>query len=68
MSEKTPFLDDEGRSTNNGLAADSHPGIPAVTLTPAWELGNLPDDTLNFRTLSASMDRLDLEINPPQDR
>ena len=26
------------------------------------------EDQLNFRAMSASMDRLDLEINPPTDR
>ena len=39
-----------------------------VQLTPSWEERNVSEDQLNFRTLSASMDRLDLEINPPRDR
>lgn len=34
----------------------------------SWEERALTDDQLNFRTLSASMDKLDLEINPPTDR
>ena len=40
-----------------------------VRLTPSWEeRPNLGEDQLNFRAISASMDRLDLEINPPTDR
>ena len=40
-----------------------------VRLTPSWEeRPNLGEDQLNFRAISASMDRLDLEINPPADR
>jgi len=34
----------------------------------SWESRRLPEDQLNFRMLSASMDRLDLEINRPRDR
>jgi hypothetical protein len=37
-------------------------------MATSWEERNVPDDQLNFRAISASMDRLDLEINPPADR
>ena len=38
-------------------------------LSPSWEeQRHVSDDRLNFRQLSASMDRLDLEINVPRDR
>ncbi|VVC28097.1 Equilibrative nucleoside transporter,Major facilitator superfamily domain [Cinara cedri] len=37
-----------------------------VRLTPAWEENNLPNDELNFKTLS--MDDAVLENNPPKDR
>ncbi|CAH0396086.1 unnamed protein product [Bemisia tabaci] len=37
-----------------------------VKLTPAWEEKNLPNDELNFK--SVTMDQADLEINPPNDR
>eukprot|EP00095_Tigriopus_kingsejongensis_P011399 maker-scaffold68_size422247-snap-gene-3.19 protein:Tk11399 transcript:maker-scaffold68_size422247-snap-gene-3.19-mRNA-1 annotation:"hypothetical protein DAPPUDRAFT_300160" len=40
----------------------------AVQLTPSWEERNVPEDQLNFRNFSQSMDRLDLEMNPPRDR
>ena len=40
-----------------------------IQLTPSWEeQRHMTEDHLNFRTLSVSMDRLDLEMNPPVDR
>ena len=49
-----------------------HPFIGAghqVPLAPSWEdQRHVTEDQLNFRTLSVSMDRLDLEMNPPVDR
>jgi hypothetical protein len=48
----------------NTMHSDSGP----VQLTPSWEEQRLSEDQLNFRTLSVSMDRLDLEMNPPVDR
>lgn len=37
-----------------------------VRLTPAWEENNLPNDELNFKSLS--MDDAVLETDPPKDR
>lgn len=37
-----------------------------VRLTPAWEETNLPNDELNFK--SVTMEQVDLEMNPPKDR
>ncbi|XP_047113314.1 equilibrative nucleoside transporter 1 isoform X1 [Schistocerca piceifrons] len=37
-----------------------------VRLTPAWEETNLPNDELNFK--GVTMERADLEMNPPIDR
>lgn len=37
-----------------------------VRLTPAWEGRNLPDDELNFKSMT--MDRAKLETQPPRDR
>ncbi|XP_063222993.1 equilibrative nucleoside transporter 1 isoform X3 [Bacillus rossius redtenbacheri] len=37
-----------------------------VRLTPAWEENNLPSDELNFKAVT--MERADLEMNPPSDR
>jgi hypothetical protein len=39
-----------------------------IQLTPSWEDRNAPQDQLNFHNFSVSMDRLDMEINPPIDR
>ncbi|XP_059083476.1 equilibrative nucleoside transporter 1-like isoform X2 [Tigriopus californicus] len=50
--EKESFLDGRG----------------GIQLTPSWEERNVPEDQLNFRNFSQSMDRLDLEMNPPIDR
>ena len=43
-------------------------GADGTTAAGAAAARQLTDDQLNFRTMSASMDRLDLEINPPTDR
>ncbi|XP_067007523.1 equilibrative nucleoside transporter 1 isoform X1 [Anabrus simplex] len=37
-----------------------------VRLTPAWEETNLPNDELNFK--SVTMEQVDMEMNPPTDR
>lgn len=37
-----------------------------VRLTPAWEEKNLPNDVLNFK--SVTMEQAELETNPPKDR
>lgn len=37
-----------------------------MRLTPAWEARNLPDDELNFKSMT--MDRAKLETSPPSDR
>ena len=77
MQEKRPFL--RGNSLSQGIpdghAMQDGPGMLGTTtgsrgvhLTPSWEERNVPEDQLNFRTLSVSMDRLDLELNPPEDR
>ena len=62
-ASQQPMLD----SMNQALMpVDSQ--IPAG-LTPTWdELKNFQDNQMNFQTLSVSMDRLDLEMNPPVDR
>ena len=75
MQEKSPFL-----RSNNTAIPDGHlmpdglgtRGVAGrgrgVQLAPSWEERNVSEDQLNFRTLSVSMDRLDLEMNPPEDR
>ncbi|XP_044727243.1 equilibrative nucleoside transporter 1 [Chrysoperla carnea] len=57
-------------TTNSGTGADSEKqaflSTEPVRLTPAWEEVNVPDDELNFRTIST--DQANLEMNPPKDR
>ncbi|XP_065200942.1 equilibrative nucleoside transporter 1-like [Planococcus citri] len=40
--------------------------VEPVRLTPAWEEKNLPNDVLNFK--SVTMEQAELETNPPKDR
>ncbi|XKL62929.1 hypothetical protein PGB90_002762 [Kerria lacca] len=40
--------------------------VEPVKLTPAWEEKNLPNDVLNFK--SVTMEQAELETNPPKDR
>ncbi|XP_018905585.1 equilibrative nucleoside transporter 3 isoform X2 [Bemisia tabaci] len=59
------------RRRQEGQGAGPETGKPTlvaepVKLTPAWEEKNLPNDELNFK--SVTMDQADLEINPPNDR
>jgi hypothetical protein len=77
MQEKRPFLRGNNMSQDipGGHAMQDGPGRLGTTtgnrgvpLAPSWEGRNVPEDQLNFRTLSVSMDRLDLELNPPEDR
>ena len=78
MQEKRPFLrgNNLAQDIPDGHVVQDGPGILGTTtagsrgvhLTPSWEGRNVPEDQLNFRTLSVSMDRLDLELNPPEDR
>ena len=80
MQEKNPFL--KGNELSQGVP-DGHllsdgTGIRGATgvgqgrhggqLAASWEQRNVSEERLNFRTLSVSMDRLDLEMNPPEDR
>ena len=63
-ASQQPMLD----SMNQALMpVDSQ--IPG-NLTPSWDdLKHFNNDQMNnFQTLSVSMDRLDLEMNPPVDR
>ena len=62
-ASQQPMLD----SMNQALMpVDSQ--IPG-NLTPSWDdLKHFNNDQMNFQTLSVSMDRLDLEMNPPLDR
>ena len=72
------FLAFSGMEHHHSFSADNQrllmPGIThevnrPVQLTPSWEAQkHVSEDHLNFRTLSVSMDRLDLEMNPPVDR
>ncbi|TRY77101.1 hypothetical protein TCAL_08363 [Tigriopus californicus] len=56
-------------TTSNGIEKESFlDGRGGIQLTPSWEERNVPEDQLNFRNFSQSMDRLDLEMNPPIDR
>lgn len=50
-SERSPFLTDRNKP---------------VSLTPAWEQRNLPNDELNFKGMT--MDRAKMEISPPYDK
>lgn len=78
MQEKRPFLRGNNlpQDIPDGHVMHDGPGIRGATggggrgvqLTPSWEERNVSEDQLNFRTLSVSMDRLDLEMNPPEDR
>jgi hypothetical protein len=76
-----PFLSDAPNMSSDGLdlwSGQGHQGFtPAppscgmennIQLTPSWEDRNAPQDQLNFHNFSVSMDRLDMEINPPIDR
>ena len=56
-------------SSDNHNNMGNHEVNRPVQLTPSWEAQkHASEDRLNFRTLSVSMDRLDLEMNPPVDR
>ena len=56
-------------SSDNHNNMGNHEVNRPVQLTPSWEAQkHASEDHLNFRTLSVSMDRLDLEMNPPVDR
>merc|ERR1711953_1072991 len=56
-------------SSDNHNKMGNHEVNRPVQLTPSWEAQkHASEDHLNFRTLSVSMDRLDLEMNPPVDR
>ena len=77
MQDKRPFLrgNELSQDIPDGHVMQDRPGMlgntsrnRGVQLTPSWEERNVPEDQLNFRTLSVSMDRLDLELNPPEDR
>ena len=73
MHEKRPFLSQnmpDGPLVQDAVHRPPNVGVGGrgVPLGPSWEERNVPDDQLNFRTLSVSMDRLDLEMNPPEDR
>lgn len=50
---------------HNSFTTVSSDQVP-VRLTPAWEENNLPNDELNFKSLS--MEDAVLETNPPKDR
>ena len=75
MQEKRPFLRGsnlpqnipDGHSMQQGSLANPASNRGAQ-INSSWEQRNAPEDQLNFRTLSVSMDRLDLELNPPEDR
>ena len=75
MQEKRPFLrgsnlpqsiPDQHSMQQGSLANPA--GNRGAQINSSWEQRNAPEDQLNFRTLSVSMDRLDLELNPPEDR
>ena len=74
MQEKMPFARGNNLSQDGNVMQDGsgmlgvNSGNRGVHLGPSWEERNAPEDQLNFRTLSVSMDRLDLELNPPEDR
>ena len=77
MQDKMPFARGNNLSQNipdgNVMQDGSgmlgvHSGGRGVHLGPSWQERNAPEDQINFRTLSVSMDRLDLELNPPEDR
>ena len=80
MQDKRPFLrsDELSQGVPDGPVMPDGTGIHGipgrgrgrhgVQLAPSWEERNVSEDQLNFRTLSVSMDRLDLEMNPPEDR
>ena len=77
MQEKRPFLRGsnlpqsipDGHSMQQGSGVLANPaGNRGAQMNSSWEQRNAPEDQLNFRTLSVSMDRLDLELNPPEDR
>merc|ERR1712062_795724 len=56
-------------SSDNHNKMGNHEVNRPVQLTPSWEAQkHASEDHLNFRTLSVSMYRLDLEMNPPVDR
>ncbi len=70
--EGEPFLGEGGDSVTSmdmeGMQQQQQQ--QQVQLAPSWEerANQMTDDQLNFRTLSASMDKLDMEIHPPRDR
>lgn len=66
MDQSQPFL-------SNNLHQGTFSGqnnMNQIQVTPTtWEQQrHFTEGQLNFRTLSVSMDRLDLEMNPPVDR
>ena len=79
MQDKRPFLRSSNLSQNipDGNMRQDGLGMLGQGTTvrrgmqlapPPWDQRNVSDDQVNYRTLSVSMDRLDLELNPPEDR
>ena len=73
MQDKMPFARANNLTQDmpDGNVMQDGPGMLGVNsqnrgIHPGqnWEERNAPE----FRTLSVSMDRLDLELNPPEDR
>ena len=78
MQEKMPFASGNnlGQDIPDGNVMQDGPGMLGVNQAsqrgahpgPNWEERNALERPTEFRTLSVSMDRLDLELNPPEDR
>ena len=80
--ESDPFLEAEDQAAAAAAAAEAAAAAAhrqqqvqqqqvQLAPPPSWETrvgNNLTDDQFNFRALSTSVDRLDLEMNPPTDR
>ena len=81
--EKQPFLNytNNNNLAQPNQYAPNHPVVAGASsalngqqlLHSSWEdvsrnTNNALANQLNFQTLSVSMDRLDLEMNPPNDR
>ena len=67
--EKRPFIE-VGNGGTAACAPPVHPAPPVANTVRKFpnQLKHSVKGGKNFQTLSVSMDRLDLELNPPEDR